>query len=104
MVQTHHEGEGRGEEPDGEGAVAGEDRACESGDSDVEEARGEWFGGRDEGFDFALDRAFDGDPSVDERADGGARVGGEVRKGASGGTDLTLEFGLHGHDLEFGVG
>ena len=102
-VQADDKGEGRREHADREGAVAGEDASGQRGDTDIKKAGGERLGVGDERLDFALDRALDRDPAVDERADRGACVGGKVRDGATGGADLTLELGLNRNDFDFGI-
>lgn len=103
VVQADYECEGRGEQSNRKSAVAGEDGTGKSGDTDVKEAGGEGLGGGYEGFDFAFDGSLDVDPAIDERADRVARVGGEVRERAAGGTDLSFELGLHGYDFHLGI-
>lgn len=102
-VDAGYEGEGRREDSDGEGAVAGEDAPCQSGDADVEETGGEGFRGWDEGFHFAFNGAFDVDPRVDERTDGVTGIGGEGGDGASCRADLTFEFGLNRDRFDLGI-
>lgn len=64
-VQTDDQCERRSKDADGESTVSGEDASSQSCDTDVEKTRSERFGFGDERLDLALNRALDGDPTVD---------------------------------------